>query len=203
MANLLFNQFDGNSYSSYYGDINPSINKELNFNRNRLTNVGDPVDNNDVVNLKILKENTLSYSKKYNFSVNIHGNFSYREAFTYSIADNERNKYFETGHSFILLNYTSTIYHSDKLPYGCNMWLTLLRDKDSGKVLQHYSNYKADTPETVSVSKYIIPNSWGAGESYFSTSSVGFLFFSAISIQSGSATAYLSTSGWYQYIDIF
>lgn len=52
MANLLFNQFDGNSYSSYYGDINPSINKELNFNQNRLTNIGDPIADEDAVSKK-------------------------------------------------------------------------------------------------------------------------------------------------------
>lgn len=42
MANLLFNQFNGNSYSSYYGDINPSINKELNLNGNRIVNLPSP-----------------------------------------------------------------------------------------------------------------------------------------------------------------
>ena len=135
MANLLFNQFDGNSYSSYYGDINPSINKELNFNRNRLTNIADPTNDGDAVNLKKLKEITLSYGEKHYFSANINGSFDYRRSFTQSISDNEGNTTFEEGHSFIWLNYTSTIYHSNKLNYGCNIKLNTLRDESSGLVL--------------------------------------------------------------------
>ena len=59
MANLLFNQFDGNSYSSYYGDINPSINKELNFNQNRLTNIGQPVNNSDAASKEYVDNSIL------------------------------------------------------------------------------------------------------------------------------------------------
>lgn len=203
MANLLFNQFDGNSYSSYYGDINPSINKELNFNRNRLTNIADPTNDGDAVNLKKLKEITLSYGEKHYFSANINGSFDYRRSFTQSISDNEGNTTFEEGHSFIWLNYTSTIYHSNKLNYGCNIKLNTLRDESSGLVLQYYNTYKENSPETVTQTKYIIPSSWGKMTHYSSKSSNEFLYFYAIATQSGSGTVYLSTSLWYQYIDIF
>lgn len=47
MPNLLFNQFDGNSYSSYHGDINPSINKELNLNGNKIFNLSNPTNSKD------------------------------------------------------------------------------------------------------------------------------------------------------------
>lgn len=50
MPNLIFNQFDGDSYSSYYGDINPLINKELNFNQNKLTNIQTPEAEYDAAN---------------------------------------------------------------------------------------------------------------------------------------------------------
>lgn len=203
MANLLFNQFNGNSYSSYYGDINPLINKELNFNRNRLTNIGDPVNEEDAVNLKKLKQVSLSYGEKHYFSANIHGDFSYRDEFFQAISDNNGNNVFESGHSFILLNYTSTIYHSNELRYGCKIYLTTLRDNSDGAVLHHYDNYKADVPETVTETKYVIPSSWGNMASYWNKSSNVFLYFSAGAIQSGSGTVYLSTSRWYQYIDVF
>lgn len=56
MSNLIFNSFDGNSYSSYYGDINPSINKELNLNQNKITNLGTPVNNLDAATKKYVDE---------------------------------------------------------------------------------------------------------------------------------------------------
>lgn len=203
MANLLFNQFDGNSYSSYYGDISPSINKELNFNRNRLTNVGDPINEEDAVNLKKLQRITLSYGEKHYFSANIHGDFDYKNDFSQPISDTDGNSAFEEGHSFIFLNYTSTIYHTKELKYGCRIYLTTLRDDSDGKILQAYDSYKANTPETVTQTKYIIPSSWGKMTQYGGTSSNVFLYFYAKATQSGSGTAYLSTSRWYQYIDIF
>lgn len=61
MASLLFNQFDGNSYSSYYGDISPSINKELNFNRNRLTNIGDPIADEDAISKKYFNNTIVNW----------------------------------------------------------------------------------------------------------------------------------------------
>lgn len=64
MANLLFNQFDGNSYQSYYGDINPSINKELNFNQNRLTNIGNPTSDNDAISKIYLESITNNLETK-------------------------------------------------------------------------------------------------------------------------------------------
>lgn len=67
MANLLFNQFDGNSYSSYYGDINPSINKELNFNGNRLTNVGEPINDNDAIT-KLYLSKTIKKTEVHTFN---------------------------------------------------------------------------------------------------------------------------------------
>ena len=76
MANLLFNQFDGNSYSSYYGDINPSINKELNFNRNRLTNIGEPIKGQDSATKNYVDSNSFSIVKVWTGESVAQGDFS-------------------------------------------------------------------------------------------------------------------------------
>lgn len=56
MSNLLFNQFDGNSYSSYYGDINPPINKELNLNGNKIMNLPIPAFNSEPATKRYVDE---------------------------------------------------------------------------------------------------------------------------------------------------
>lgn len=71
MPNLLFNQFDGNSYSSYYGDINPSINKELNLNENRITNLPTPVSNFEPATKEYVDGNTFVSKKVKLFDLTI------------------------------------------------------------------------------------------------------------------------------------
>lgn len=86
MANLLFNQFDGNSYSSYYGDISPSINKELNFNRNRLTNVGEPINDNDAIT-KFYLSKAIKKTEVYTFNNVVTDYISYRDSTIFNLSD--------------------------------------------------------------------------------------------------------------------
>ena len=74
MPNLLFNQFDGNSYSSYYGDINPSINKELNLNGNKIINLPTPASNSEPATKEYVDNRA---GKKLIESVNIAGTLDY------------------------------------------------------------------------------------------------------------------------------
>ena len=86
MANLLFNQFDGNSYSSYYGDVPPSINKELNFNGNRLTNVGEPVNDNDAIT-KLYLSKAIKKTEVHTFNNVMTDYINYRDSTIFPLSD--------------------------------------------------------------------------------------------------------------------
>lgn len=72
MPNLLFNQFDGNSYSSYHGDINPSINKELNLNGNKIFNLSNPTNSKDAATKEYVDNvNTNGISDSKTYAINL------------------------------------------------------------------------------------------------------------------------------------